>query len=735
MLRILTLISGGLLAACQSLAAGAQYYVVPLKGLTGITPSALQAANSKKESKYSGMIDEVYADLFFDNTSQKALFDQFSQIIASAYPTSVISPAQVNSGGSKPVNYVYEPDAYPCGKNFNVGYQRVYAASLGVSRLSVYLNDYGDKTQVLIPITYTVRFVKMDGASVVYSKSETVNTTFDFGKREFYVPGSGNKTISPTIIKQIKEAVIKDGMASARRIVDIAVKSFSPRKTPVTMVAREGNYFLFDRGSESGFKSGHPFEATQAGTEGEYSFVIKYATEKIAIGVAANDPNALNPSRLRGGTKLDFTVETQGVDDAKMSVLVSQYVAKGEEKLQPALVRTNALATILADDLGFSAPINLVKQDPDFVVLKNQIRSEINCESGMYARINGFADDSTTPRATPDLILKLDFFSSPTTKSAGVGGVTVNTAFSDSVSLSLVDISGVVRQNFLGTNNYLLSVTDSKGLSVDQAREISLKNAGLIAMKDLVQKFSPKKKIIKIVSMSNGVATLDGKISPSVFKQFKLYRPVRFGNATYFIPNLPKDENFVLFTPPDDVTDKLNYRGGLQVGDTLIQPFSDEGINPIQLCQRNTNFMLTKEVLNSPSGVVLAMHYAVGSESKSYDLVETNADFVFGVNTALSEGKFSTTQFVPAGPINRCILPIEMQQATNFSCSNKKCSGSANIASGIRVFEGNSKIEESIAGGTLEFKDINESEVAGFVGLKAYEQHLKSIPNHKLKIK
>ena len=64
----------GLVISAQ--AAEFQYYVVPLRGLTGISQSALKT-QALQGPKYSGMIDQKYADYFFDNGAQKGLSENF----------------------------------------------------------------------------------------------------------------------------------------------------------------------------------------------------------------------------------------------------------------------------------------------------------------------------------------------------------------------------------------------------------------------------------------------------------------------------------------------------------------------------------------------------------------------------------------------------------------------------------------------------------------------------------
>ena len=71
-----------------STAAEFQYYLVPLKGITGISTSALKNVGPDGK-KYGGMIDEKYADFLFDDKTQQALTSNFSELVAKAYPKAV----------------------------------------------------------------------------------------------------------------------------------------------------------------------------------------------------------------------------------------------------------------------------------------------------------------------------------------------------------------------------------------------------------------------------------------------------------------------------------------------------------------------------------------------------------------------------------------------------------------------------------------------------------------------
>lgn len=724
-------------AAGQAFASGFQYYVAPLQGVTGISQSVPREGEAApKGPKYGGMINEKYADIFFDGPAQKGLIADFNQAVRTAFPTSVIGPNQIVGGRGKG-RYAFEPfEAAQCSPGFTADYRSAFAVSVGISRLSVYLNDYGDFSQALIPVTYTVRFVKLNGAAVIFSKSETIYTNIAASTREFYVPGT--KDIAPVHIEALKSAILQDGRVVVNRLVADVVKNFQPKQTEVALLGKDGPYFIFDRGSEIGFKSGEEVYPQDASGK-EYGFVVVHATERLAVAVASNFSKEVTAATraLAEGTRLTFSFDSPGRDDSRLSVMAAQYTPIADQPLTSDQVLANALQSILVDDLGFRAPFNLIKQDPDFVRLKTQIRGEANCDSAMFQSMPGFADNSTERRNDPDFFLKVDPFNSPVFMASGVGGATVNSIFNSAVVISLVDRSGVVRQTFLGASPYELKVTGGKGLSVGQATEVNLKNASLAALKSLVGSFNPRLKSITVAAADRGTATLSANINAVSFGQYRLVRPLRLAklNRTIFLPIPKKGDEGVVIEAPTDNTNRLAYRGQLRAGDQLVSGASGEGSSYLRLCPptRNGRF-LQHARLRSPSDADRLLTPIVGSTLKSFELIEGSEAFLASAEVALREGFFQTESLSRAAQTAQCIVPVELQQLSKIECASGKCTGSATLASGVRIFRDAAKTGESIAGAEVDLREIQEGQLSNFVGLKAFELHLRSIENHKSKL-
>lgn len=728
-----TVISSVLYAACAITAQAAefQYYVYPVGGITGISQSALKTGSA--EAKYGGMIDEKYADIFFDASTQQKLIKSFKEEVEKKFPTAIVGGNQIRA--SRQGKYAYQPyEKSECRPDFTVNYKDSFAIAMGLSRLSVYFNSYSDFTQVLIPVTYTVRFVKLNGASVVFSKSETIYTGITSTTASLFKPGT--KEIKPEYISKIKEALLADGLKMVERHVSAAATGFTPKQSEIAIVARDGDYFIFSGGSEVGFTSGEDFDAVNEKGE-EFSFTVQYASNGVAVAVASDFSPEIKKATngLRAGNKLTFSFSKQGKDDAKPSVMAIQYKPAVGGKLTDKQVTDNALLSIVADDIGFKAPFNLIKHDADFSRLKNQIRGEANCDSSIYQTMNGFSDNSTKPRNNPDFYLKLDTFSSPVFTATGVGGVSTKSIFSNTVSLSLIDRSSLVNQVFIGNHGYELERTAGKGLDVNQANEINLKNAALVSMEDLLKGFAVNNKTIKIKSTAPGAILLAEPLPMAVFNQAKIVRPVSIGRSGKPPLLMPLAQNIGQLVRPNEETDKIQIKGEIKTSDLIMLGSSDPKNKPLRFCDdsRKRHFLMTPS-LSSPALIEGAIGRQVAFKAKGFNLIETDQAFLASVESALKEGFFASQEVSKNIETPYCVVVQEVQQLVANDCSKNKCSGSSSVASGVRIFEGPNKIGESLSGAKFDYKEIESDQLSQFVGIKAYEQHLNSLPVHKSKL-
>jgi hypothetical protein len=710
-------------------AADFQYYVMPVSSITGISQSALKSGQTGP--KYGGMINAQYADTFFDDGVQRSLIQSFQQEVVKQFSTSVIGPNQV--GTSRSGKYAFQPFGQAqCKPTFTANYKDVFAIAVGISRLSTYFNTYSDFTQVLVPVTYTIRFVKMNGASVVFSKSETIYTEMTATTKEFFKPGTQEMT--PAIAQKLKAAILSDGLSMVQRQVDMAAKNFSPKQSEVAVVARDGEYIVFDRGSEVGFSSGEDFDAINAKGE-EFSFSVKYATDRLAVAIASDFTPEIKQAtnRLREGDKVAFSFTKQGRDDAKPSVLAIQYASRDGKPLTEKQIQDNALMSIVSDDIGFSAPFNLIKYDADFARLKEQIKSEANCEATMYRDMPGFADNSTKPSNNPDFYLKIDTYNSPAFTAVGEGGAVTKSFFNDAVTFSLIDRSSIVNQVFLGTNLYELMRTGGKGLSEEQAREVNLKNSALIASKSMLAGFASSNKSVAIKSVAGGTVTLAETLPVDLFPQARLVRPLKFGKLNKQIM-LPISNDVAQLVKPTSDTKTIELKGELKITDHLTLGTLDPNNKHLQQCESSKQSRFLAPALKHASSAEEIIGKVVGSKAKGYNMVETNPAYLDSIELALRDGFFSSSNVVRNSDSPYCLLPLELQQLPKNDCVGSKCNGTANVGSGIRIFEGGTKIAESVQGARFDFSDIDNNAVSQFVGLKAFEHQINSISQHKSKL-
>lgn len=724
MIRLFVVLGTLLISAWANAATEFQYYVYPVESITGISRLAKTGSTA---SQYSGMINEKYANLFFDSTVQKSLIASFTEEVKKKFPTAIVAPNQIRS--SRSGKYAYEPfEQAQCNPAFTVNYKDTFAIAMGISRLSVYVNTYGELTQVLVPVTYTIRFVKLNGASVIFSKSETIYTDITAATSDILVAGS--KNIKPDYINKLKSAILNDGLMMVGRHTEAAANNFSPKQSKIAIEGRDGKYFIFAKGSEVGFSSGEDFDATDdAGNE--YAFTVEYASNGLAIAVASEFTSEIKnaTNRLRAGEKLSFVFSKQGKDDSKPSVLAVQYIATNGKSLSEQQVVNNALMSVVTDDLGFKAPFNLIKHDADFFRLKNQIRSEANCEATMYAEMNGFADNSTLPRANPDYYLKLEGTRSPVFTLSGVEGVTTKSIFDNSVILSLVNRSGVVSQTFLGNNSYELSRTGGKGLAIDQASEINLKNAALTATESLVSKFAVNPQMLAISSVNNGSITLSKILPLSVFDQAKIVRPlsIGFSGKTVYLP-LPSST--VQLVKPSQDSNQIEIKGQINSSDLILLGAFNPENKMLKACDPTRNRQFLTPPLNVPSFAEDIVLKVMAANFKGYNFYETEPAYLDSVEIGLRDGFFASQKVDRKFETPFCAVVVELQQLPKNECASEVCAGTASVASGLRVYETTTKIAESINGAKVDFSEIKQSGLSNFVGLKAYEQQLNSIPVH-----
>ena len=729
-----------LLACAASVSAQettAPYYVFAVKGIAGLANS--DNAGKPADKNYGGMIDLRYVEKFFPGVESDNVQNQLNAVFQSevvrSFPRAVISAKQM--AAVKNNNYQYLPNAQCGDTTFTADNNETYAVSMGINRLSVYVNVWDKYVDVFVPVTYSLRFIQMGSGELAYTVSETFYTRAEGFAADYLdrnASSANNYVINNAGILKIKDSVREDAKKAIAYLVDKASKSFKPQKKTIKVVAREGKYIVFNGGSELGFASGPSFTAVNDKQQ-ELAYDIVYTTKGIAVGVASN--YGAESVRLSNGVSVgdnvSFVFTQRGKDDAKPDVLVNQYLASymPNKKLSDEQVLNNSLAAILVDNIGTEAPFNVVTHDPELFKLVNQIKSEANCDSSIYEKIPLFSGNSATPKPVPDYFLKLSSHASPEYVNWGVGKVNSLTTFNTSVNLSIIDRSAVVKQSIL--TNEVLSVSKSygKGLSSEESKQVSLKNVTTTAAANLIKQFKYKNTFIKIKAINQGVASLSEPLSADGFEDIQLVRPLTYKGSTIYIP-VPSNE-IKIIRPAQD-TDKIEFKGKLTTNELIQVPSIDHSRKAITAKCTDKNGVILQHKSGIPSGgeTVIAASSLYGA--KGYKLLESDPIFLGAVKSTLLDGKFEQADIFNVQNGTACYLPMEYQGLTVTSCTAGKCAGNATVSSGIRVFDKDVKVLESIETRKIDFSDKEEESLNKFISLSAYENHVQKYLNHQNKL-
>lgn len=697
------------------------FYFAPVEAVVGVGT----ASGIPSSSATSGMINTRAMSQFVDDSIAEFLGKQFTTSLRGLYGAAVVGLNQVAEAGNE-ASPAYDAGECSSKPSFLVDFKKTFAVVLGVSRFSYYVNRYSlpggsSNTQILIPVTYTLRFIELTSATTAYSKSLTIYTRFEGDTRETFEGSTNN--LRDGVRTTLRRAISDDALKAIEVLVTDSKKEFSPVRPVATVLGSErGGYFFLDRGSEVGLTSGKQIEA-KAGAEA-VDLVVRYATTGLAVVTAFNKEGA---SLLKEGTSLELPFSGKGVDSAKPTVMAVPY--RGQT-LSDDQVRENALMALIAADLGRNAPFNVLVNDEEIKNIKDHLGRKF-CDKNMLAKMPGFTTNSLNKQKGPDFYLRVDSTTSPVLVATGAGGVTSNQIFSTSVGLNLVDNLALVRQAALGSSPYELKVTAGKGLSMKEAGEINLKNAALKAAEGLTRQFRHDTKAVKVVSVSKDpagallVTRLAEGLSPAERKAVRFVRPLTTPKTRKVI-YLPLDTE-VGRSDPDAAT--VTVFGEVREGDLALVDAGAAQVKPLAFCDGTPQRRFQTAQLSSPSNAEILMGRTVSAALKGFRLAETDGNFIRSTRDALKENFFED-RLNPAERSELCLLPMELQSSPNLQCDASVCNGHSIVGSGVRVFDKGNKIAESLLSGRVEIKDLPAAALSAFVGLKMHEFHVKSANDH-----
>jgi hypothetical protein len=439
------------LAALCALAIGAsasasQFYLFPVKEIEGV---------SKEARATHALLDPKVMATLFDGAAgqqaQRQLVEQFVARLDEAYPASVVHPHQVYDVKIGSGHQFVNDDNLQCKSAPSVAVGDTYAVMLGITRASVYEVVKGDNVEVLVPLTLNLQFVRPSLGKVVYTLSETVYSPFRLGRTE-YESGAANKVIRDTLIRNIG--------AQAASLVASARQAFDPKDVNVKLVARDGGFYVADRGAEAGFVKGEQVEARDAAGK-EFVFDVLYADSGYAVIKPAGGSVSV-------GDSLKFIFEGAADASSKPRVMPVLPGAGGDSW-------SSAVADLFAKDIGFKASFQLAPVDVNFTQTKELVTRAANCVT--WQNVAGMAETSGQRKDAPDFFLRFTPAVSPSATLAGIGGTRTAEMFHTLVTAQVVDRFGRVVYSGLGDDNYTIDRVDGEGLSFAQAKEVSLKNA------------------------------------------------------------------------------------------------------------------------------------------------------------------------------------------------------------------------------------------------------------------
>jgi hypothetical protein len=478
-------------------ATAAQFYLFPVKEIEGVSNEA--------RANYRLLDPKVMTKLFDGTDGQKAQRQLIAQFIArlnEAYPASLVHPRQVYDVKIGTGHQFIDDDNLNCKASPSVAVGDTYAVMLGITRASIYEVNKGENVDVLIPVTLNLQFVRPSLGKVVYTLSETVYSPFRLGRKE-YESGAANEVIRATVLRNLE--------AQAASLVKSAHQAFDPKDVNIKLAARDGNFYVTDHGAEAGFVKGEQVEARNAAGK-EFIFDVMYAD----TGYAVIKPAA---GTVSVGDSLRFIFE--GAADASAKPRIMPVLSQeGNESW------SSAVADLFSKDIGFKASFQLAPVDVNFAQTRILLTRSANCVT--WQNVPAMAEATGSGKDAPDYFLRFTPTVSPSVTLAGTGGTKTAEMFHSLVTAQVVDHYGRVIYSGLGDDNYTVNRVDGEGLGLDQAREISLKNAtGKLAQNFLANvRFAPRDyRIARVDSDKVWVSGLAG-MAPSDKVVFNILHPL-----------------------------------------------------------------------------------------------------------------------------------------------------------------------------------------------------------------
>ncbi len=685
--------------ACLSLllmaapAFASQFFVFAVKEMEGVSNSI----PPEKRPLIDRRVREILGPVV-----QQQLVSTFAQRIAAAYPSSTVHAKQVrNARSTKSFQYV-DQDSQQCGDNFFVPVQQSYAAVIGITRGSWYeVVRPGGVIEVLIPITLNLQLVKPDRAKVVYSVSETLYSTFRFANRSELQAGMGK--------------LIPDNVASGlnQQINDLIARlkgGFQPKETVVTLVGRSSGVLVADKGFEVGFVGGDSPVAGNRKTGAEVIFTVLAAESGYAI-LAETD------TKVSVGDEFVFKFEEAANDSRKPRVMPVVSMTAND--------LTGAIADLFAKDIGFGAAFQIAAVDANFKDTQDSIERMANCVA--WKDFESVRKDFESRQDAPDFFLKFDYSFTPVFLESGAGGVETRESFVATVAAMLVDRKGAVIHAEIGQDFHRLVKKGGRGLDINNAREVALKNATSAVAKKFIAnaRFQPAE--FPVTAASKSSFSVDGLSVPEGTELvYEVLRPldVKVGGKPTF---------WRLSFDPSDAGPKLEgnrttigylARGAeIRRGDRMVVAnMPKRGQTRLTDCP--SHYVAPG---SDPSDFLVPVVRHSAYASQRFQVVVSKDEFYANANALLQEGKFRL-QVSPPAPTEVCLRPGYLVKREAPNCSGSECSFEILSAATVILEKAGQRVGNFVQAERISAKGVAGPQMESFTSFRAAESVSSNLP-------
>jgi len=685
--------------ACLSLvllafpAWSSQFFVFAVKELEGVS-------NSIPPEKRP-LIDTRVREILRPEIQQQ-LVSSFAQQIATAYPSSTVHARQVlDTRSTKAFQYV-DQDSQQCKDNFFVPIQQSYAAVIGITRGSWYeVVRPGGVIEVLVPITLNLQLVKPDRAKLVYTVSETLYSTFRFANRS---------ELQAALPKLIPDKIV---LGLNQQINDLTIRlkaGFQPKETVVTLIGRSGGVLVADKGFEVGFLDGDMPLAVNRKTGAEVIFTVLAAESGYTILAEPKE-------KVSVGDEFIFKFEAAADDSRKPRVMpVTSMMAND---------LTGAIADLFAKDIGFGAAFQIAAVDANFKDTQDIIERRANCVP--WSNFESVRKDFESRQDAPDFFLKFDYSFTPVFLESGAGGTETRESFVATVAAMLVDRKGTVIHSEIGQDFHRLLKKGGRGLDINNAREVALKNATSAAAKKFISNVKFQSAEFPVTVANNSSFSVDGLSVPEdTDLVYEVLRPleVRVGGKPTFW-RLAFDRSTKGPKLEGNSTTLGYFATGAEIkrGDRLtVANMPKRGQTRISDCQ--THYVAPG---SDPSDFLIPVIRHSAYASQRFQIIISKEDFYSNANALLQEGKFKL-KISPPVATEVCLRPGYLVKREASNCSGNECSFEILSAATIILEKAGQRVGNFVQAERISAKGVAGPQMETFTSFRASESVSNNLP-------